>query len=46
MPAYWLDQVDLNVPKHPTYSEWFHQAKSMSGVDFVFRTSKHTKKNF
>jgi omega-6 fatty acid desaturase (delta-12 desaturase) len=46
MPAYWLDQIDLNVPKQPTYSEWFHQAKSMSGVDFVFRTSKHTNKNF
>jgi fatty acid desaturase len=46
MPAYWLDQIDLNVPKEPSYSEWFNQAKSMSGVDFVFRTSKHTNKKF
>jgi fatty acid desaturase len=46
MPAYWLDQIDLSVPKEPSYSEWFNQAKAMSGVDFVFRTSKHTNKKF
>lgn len=42
LPAYWLQNVDLGIEKKPKYSEWFLQAKSMKGEDYVFRTSKHT----
>jgi len=42
LPAYWLRNVDLGIEKKPKYSEWFSQAKSMKGEDYVFRTSKHT----
>lgn len=46
IPAYYLNKVDLKLPRKPKYWEWFKQAKSMTGVDFVFRTSKHTNKYF
>ena len=42
LPAYWLQKVDLGIEKKPKYSEWFTQAKSMKGEDYIFRTSKHT----
>lgn len=46
LPAYWLRNVDLGIEKRPTYSEWFSQAKSMKGEDYIFRTSKHTGSKF
>jgi len=42
LPAYWLQNIDLGIEKKPKYSEWFSQAKSMKGEDYIFRTSKHT----
>jgi omega-6 fatty acid desaturase (delta-12 desaturase) len=46
LPSYYLDKIDLNVPRKPMYSEWFVEAKSMSGENFIFRTSKQTGRNF
>ncbi len=46
MPAYYLDEVDLGVKREPRYWNWFKKAKSMSGVDFVFKTNKDTKIKF
>ena len=46
LPAYFLSKVDLGLTKHPRYYNWFKQAKSMKGEDYVFRTSKHTGKKF
>ncbi len=42
IPAYWLEQADINKTKKPTFWQWFKQAKSMSGADYIFKTSKHT----
>lgn len=42
VPAYWLDKVDLDIPRTPTFSGWLIKAKSMKGVDYIFRTSKFT----
>jgi omega-6 fatty acid desaturase (delta-12 desaturase) len=42
LPAYWLQNIDLGIEKKPKYREWFSQAKSMKGEDYIFRTSKHT----
>ncbi len=42
VPAYWLDNVDLDIPREPTFSGWLIKAKSMKGVDYIFRTSKFT----
>jgi acyl-lipid omega-6 desaturase (Delta-12 desaturase) len=46
VPAYWLQKIDLNVPKEPSYKTWFIKAKSMKGEDYVFRTSAKTGKKF
>ena len=46
LPAYWLRNIDLGIEKKPKYSEWFSQAKSMKGEDYIFRTSKHTGMKF
>ena len=46
MPAYYLHECHLKLSRNPTYWQWFLQAKSMWGVDFIFRTSKHTNKKF
>lgn len=45
LPAYYLGEVELNLPRN-SYWNWFKQAKSMKGVDFIFKTSKHTGKTF
>ena len=42
LPAYWLDQIDLDIPRTPKFSKWLITAKSMKGEDYIFRTSKHT----
>jgi omega-6 fatty acid desaturase (delta-12 desaturase) len=46
LPAYWLSKIELNKPKEPYYSDWFRQAKSLKGEDYILRTSKHTGKKF
>lgn len=42
IPAYLLDQVQLGLPQKPSYLSWIIKAKSMNGVDYVFKTSKQT----
>jgi omega-6 fatty acid desaturase (delta-12 desaturase) len=42
LPAYRLHEVDLLLPHEPTYFTWLKKAKSMSGVDYVFKTTKQT----
>lgn len=46
IPAYWLNAVENQQPKEPTFLHWFVKAKSMKGEDYIFRTSKHTGKKF
>lgn len=46
LAAYWLDQVDLDIPRKPEFGTWLVKAKSMKGVDYIFRTSKHTGVKF
>jgi len=46
LPAYYLSQIDLNLPKEPTYSAWFKQAKSLKAEDYIFRSSRQTGKIF
>ncbi len=45
MPAYYLGKMEIDVPRN-SYWNWFVQAKSMKGVDFIFKTSKHTGRHF
>jgi fatty acid desaturase len=42
LPAYWLDKIDLDIPRKPKFTEWLIKAKYMKGEDYIFRTSKHT----
>lgn len=42
LPAYWMDKIDLDIPREPRFSKWLITAKSMKGEDYIFRTSKHT----
>jgi len=42
LPAYRLGEVDLNLPHEPKYFTWLRKAKRMSGVDYVFKTTKQT----
>lgn len=46
LPAYKLDQVNLDIPKDPRFFLWVRKAKSMKGVDYIFKTSKETGKVF
>jgi fatty acid desaturase len=46
LPAYCLDQIDLDIPRTPRFSKWLIKAKSMKGEDYIFRTSKHTGAKF
>lgn len=46
LPSYWLSSVELNEPEKPFFKDWFIQAKSLKGEDYIFRTSKHTGKYF
>jgi fatty acid desaturase len=45
LPAYYLGSLDLKTARN-SYWNWFKQAKFMKGVDFIFKTSKHTGKQF
>lgn len=42
LPAYWLNQIDLEIPRTPKFSTWLIKAKSMKGADYIFKTSKVT----
>ena len=46
LPSYWLNKIDLDLPKEPKYQDWLIQAKSMKGEDYVFRTASKTGKYF
>ncbi len=46
VPAYFLSELDLGLTHKPSYWNWFKNAKGMSGVDFIFKTSKHTGNQF
>jgi fatty acid desaturase len=46
LPAYYLDEINLNLEKSPSYKDWLMKAKSLSGVDFVFKTNKDTTLKF
>jgi fatty acid desaturase len=46
IPAYFLSEIDLKLPNKPSYWNWFKNAKGMWGVDFIFKTSKHTGNQF
>jgi omega-6 fatty acid desaturase (delta-12 desaturase) len=39
LPAYHMDKVDLETPNKVTFFSYLKDAKSMRGMDFVFRTS-------
>jgi len=39
LPAYHMDKVDLETPNKVTFFSYLKDAKSMKGMDFVFRTS-------
>lgn len=46
LPAYYLDKIELNNGRIPSFWSWFKNAKSMKGEDYIFRTSEHTNKLF
>ncbi|WP_242206512.1 fatty acid desaturase family protein [Aestuariivivens insulae] len=46
IPAYKLSFIDLDIPKKPKFLNWFIKAKKMKGVNYIFKTSKHTGETF
>jgi fatty acid desaturase len=46
VPAYYLSEVDIKQPAEPKFLDWLYKAKSMKGVDYIFKTSKHSGKKF
>ena len=46
IPAYKLSYIKLNIPEKPIFSRWLYKAKKMNGIDYIFRTSKHTGETF
>ncbi|WP_242083502.1 fatty acid desaturase family protein [Aestuariivivens sediminis] len=46
IPAYKLSKVNLAISERPTFISWFIKAKKMKGVDYIFKTSKHTGEFF
>jgi omega-6 fatty acid desaturase (delta-12 desaturase) len=46
IPAYKLSQINLGVPIGPNFFNWLLKAKKMKGVDYIFKTSKHTGEVF
>jgi omega-6 fatty acid desaturase (delta-12 desaturase) len=46
IPAYKLSNVNLNTLENPKFISWFIKAKKMKGVDYIFKTSKHTGEVF
>lgn len=46
IPAYKLETIHLESPRKPTFFYWLGRAKKMKGVDYIFKTSKHTGELF
>lgn len=46
IPAYKLSNVDLDILVRPRFISWLVKAKKMNGVDYIFKTSKHTGEMF
>ena len=46
IPAYKLSHIKLDIPEKPNFFQWFFKAKKMNGIDYIFRTSKHTGETF
>jgi omega-6 fatty acid desaturase (delta-12 desaturase) len=46
IPAYKLSAIHLEKPRKPTFFYWLYRAKRMQGVDYIFKTSKHTGELF
>jgi omega-6 fatty acid desaturase (delta-12 desaturase) len=46
IPAYKLAEVHLGVSNGPNFFNWLLKAKGMKGVDYIFKTSKHTGEVF
>jgi fatty acid desaturase len=42
IPAYKLSEIHLGVSNSPRFLNWLLKAKGMKGVDYIFKTSKHT----
>jgi fatty acid desaturase len=45
IPAYKLSKIDINTTNNPKFLKWLYNAKSMKGVDYIFKTSKQTGKH-
>jgi omega-6 fatty acid desaturase (delta-12 desaturase) len=46
VPAYQLSGINLGATQRPKFFYWLFKAKKMKGVDYVFKTSKHTGEVF
>lgn len=46
IPAYKLSNVNLDISERPKFFSWLVKAKKMKGVDYIFKTSKHTGEMF
>jgi fatty acid desaturase len=46
IPAYKLASINIDTPRRPAFFYWFYRAKKMKGVDYIFKTSKHTGEFF
>ena len=46
IPAYKLAAIHLETLRKPTFFYWLYRAKRMQGVDYIFKTSKHTGELF
>jgi fatty acid desaturase len=46
IPAYKLSSINLDTSRRPTFFYWLFRAKKMKGVDYIFKTSKHTGEVF
>lgn len=46
IPAYRLSNIELELPQKPQFINWLYRSKKMKGVDYIFRTSKHTCETF
>jgi len=45
IPSYKLSYIDLNIAHAPMFLKWLYNAKSMKGVDYIFKTTKQTGKH-
>ena len=46
IPAYKLSDIHLESLQKPKFIYWLFRAKKMKGVDYIFKTSKHTGEMF